>query len=116
MKVDTLLLAILLASAAICGKGCKNNCYLGGSFFSLPLDSKRCCRKDLHIPNCEFYSQILNSMVCYRCELGFQWSNNECVKFGELPNENNGKSSFADYLVIIIMEECSGSYRFCILK
>lgn len=104
MKAYTLLLAILLASPAICGKGCKNNCYLGGSFFSLPLDSKRCCRKDLHIPNCEFYSQILNSMVCYRCELGFQWTNNECVKFGELPNENNGKSSVTNNLLIFIVK------------
>lgn len=90
MKIRKIILAIILLNFCRNSKTCKNNCYLGGNFFSMPMDSKRCCRSDLMINNCEYYSPILNSVVCFRCELGYQWNNNECVKFGEVPNDNNG--------------------------
>jgi hypothetical protein len=80
------LLLITLTSPVL---SCKNNCYLGGSFFSAPLDGAKCCREDLKDPNCEYYTQMLNSMICFRCKIGFQWSNNECVKNGTL-HEDDG--------------------------
>ena len=86
--LKSLILTILLNSKLV--NTCKNNCYLGGSFFSAPLDDNRCCREDLKDPNCEYYTQVLNSMICFRCIIGYQWSNNECVKFGTV-KEDEGK-------------------------
>ena len=77
---------------------CKNNCYLGGSFFSAPLDDSRCCREDLKDPNCEYYTQMLNSMICFRCKIGYQWNNNECIPFGKVQDDqgslNINKTNF----------------------
>ena len=91
---NPLLKPVALLAIAACllhsTRACKNNCYLVGSFFSAPLDARRCCREDLKDPNCEYYTQMLNSMICFRCKLGFQWSNNECVQLGTL-KEDRGK-------------------------
>jgi hypothetical protein len=88
-----LVLSLLNFSHA---NSCKNNCYLGGSFFSAPLDDSKCCREDLKDPNCEYYTQMLNSMICFRCKIGFQWSNNECVTLGTL-KEDEGKVVLQNY-------------------
>ena len=83
--LKTLIFTTLLFLTGL--KACKNNCYLGGSFFSAPLDDNRCCREDLKDPNCEYYTQVLNSMICFRCIIGYQWSNNECVQFGTVQED-----------------------------
>ena len=75
-------------------KECKNNCYLGGTFFSEPLDHNRCCNPDKKDENCEYYAPMLNSMVCFRCALGFQWDNNNCVEFGQVKTSKEGTLRF----------------------
>lgn len=87
-KVGSFLVVLTLVGISLT---CSNNCYLGGSFFSAPLDNRRCCREDLKDPNCEYYTQILQSVICFRCILGFQWSNNECVPFGQVEEDQQGK-------------------------
>jgi hypothetical protein len=70
---------------------CLHNCFLGGSFFSSPLDLNRCCDHSKKDENCEYYTPMLNSMVCFRCKLGYQWNNNQCVEFGQLEPKSDGK-------------------------
>lgn len=60
--------------------GCEKNCFLGGIFFSAPLDANGCC---IVIPNdkCVRYVQVNHGyFMCDRCEIGYEWSNNECHK------------------------------------
>lgn len=73
---------------------CSNNCYLGGTFFSEPLDHRRCCSPSKKDPNCEYYAPMLNSMVCFRCKLGYQWDNNNCVEFGNVKVSAEGKNLY----------------------
>jgi hypothetical protein len=61
---------------------------LGGTFFSSPLDSNKCCDHEGKDENCEYYTPVLNSMVCFRCKLGYRWDNNKCVEFS---GSENGK-------------------------
>ena len=71
------------------GSSCENNCFLGGGFFSAPVDIKGCCRYDKKDDNCEYYTQMLNSVICFRCKLGYEWDNNECVPLKTEDNSNN---------------------------
>ena len=84
LKLITSLLCLLEFSLS-----CENNCFLGGGFFSAPVDIKGCCRYDKKDENCEYYTQMLNSVICFRCKLGFEWDNNECVPF---KTEDDGNS------------------------
>ena len=96
-EMKTFFLLLCLTSALSSTKTvkttapCSNNCYLGGTFFSEPLDHRRCCSPAKKDPNCEYYAPMLNSMVCFRCNLGFQWDNNKCVDFGTVKVSKEGR-------------------------
>lgn len=95
MKVLVHLLAMWtilgLSAPKVTKNSCSNNCYLGGTFFSEPLDHNRCCSPDKKDPHCEYYAPMLNSMVCFRCQLGYQWDNNQCVEFGQVKVSKEGE-------------------------
>lgn len=81
MNRNLFFIFLILSGCINIISSCENNCFLGGGFFSVPVDIKGCCRYDLRDEHCEYYTQLLNNVVCFRCKIGYEWSNNECVPF-----------------------------------
>lgn len=48
---------------------CEKNCFLGGIFFSAPLDETGCCRYDWN-KNCSRFIQVNEgNFICDRCKI-----------------------------------------------
>lgn len=61
-------------------QSCEKNCFLGGAFFSSPLDEQGCCL-DVANDKCSQYVQVNRGyFVCDRCQAGYVWSNNKCKR------------------------------------
>lgn len=74
MKIFILLISVSLQE-------CLKNCFLGSNFYSDPLDSSGCCRKEWN-DNCERFIRIsFDKFMCDKCRDGFKWINNKCINY-----------------------------------
>ncbi len=59
---------------------CLQNCYIGKTFYSAPLDENGCCRYEWS-KNCNKYvTTASGKFICDRCQIGYKWYDNDCRK------------------------------------